>query len=314
MRGAVPYGFSEEETDRHKTSQATSINYKRQLLEYVETFAIGEHCCPPKGSSVINSSAKAYGMMPRLQRVISPPGADCEPTACYSGFDDLECTIYHLCMSANLLQYKSLIIHDSGLDTLLHGRLEPFTEMLDTVQHATLVISPTLTSSKDFGPKGNERNRTPLKLESLRLIFADDKFNTNKVTAPDALVSADCLPKSVAPYLTLANWKIEIYIFNDFDNTLDLVDFREKLKIEVDDAIKAMPEKERPAWTPNYQVFGLEDYFNHPDMYLELDHEWMMSWRMELDRRQRAQREEDKRIAGIEKVTDLAELPCTDNR
>jgi hypothetical protein len=48
MRGAVPFEFTEEETDRHKTSQATYINYKRQLLEYVETFAIGEHCCPPK--------------------------------------------------------------------------------------------------------------------------------------------------------------------------------------------------------------------------------------------------------------------------
>jgi hypothetical protein len=312
MRGAVPYGFSEEETDRHKTSQATSINYKRQLLEYVETFAIGEHCCPPKGSSVINSSAKAYGMMPRLQRVISPPGADCEPTACYSGFDDLECTVYHLCMSVNLLQYKSLVIHDSGLDTLLHGHLEPFTEMLDTVQHATLVISPTMTSLKDFGPTGNERDRTPLKLESLRLIFADDKVNPNKATA-DALVSAEYLLKSVAPYLKLANWKIETYIFNDFNNTLDLVDFREKSKIEVDDAIKALPEKDRPDWSPDYEVYGLEDYFNHPDRYLELDHRWMMGWRMELERRQRAQRAAEERIAGIGEVSDPAESPCTDH-
>lgn len=290
MRGAAPYGSSEEETDCHKASQATYINYKRQLLEYVETFSIGEHCCPPKGSSGINRLVKTHGMMPRLQRVISPPGADCEPTACYSGFDDLECTVYHLCMSANLLQYKSLIIHDSGLDTLLHGRLEPFTEMLDTVQHATLVISPTLKSLKDFGPKGNERDRPPLRLGSLRLIFADDKFDLNKVTVPDALVSAGHLLKHVAPYLKLANWKIEIYIFNDFDNAFDLIDFRDKLKIEVDDAIRVLPEKERPNWTPNYQVFGLEDYFNHPDMYLELDHEWMMGWRMELDRRQGAKR------------------------
>jgi hypothetical protein len=252
-------------------------------------------------------------MMPRLQRVISPPGADCEPTACYSGFDDLECTVYHLCMSANLLQYKSLIIHDSGLDTLLHGRLEPFTEMLDTVQHAMLVISPTLTSSKNVGPKGNERDRTPLKLESLRLIFANDKFNTDKVTTPDALVSADCLLKSVAPYLKLAKWKIEIYIFDDFDNTLDLVDFRAELSIAVEDPIKALPKTKRPTWTPNYQVFGLEDYFNHPDMYLELDHEWMMGWRMELDRRQRAKREEEERVAGIGKVRGLARLTWADD-
>jgi len=122
------------------------------------------------------------------------------------------------------------------------------------------------------------------------LIFADDKFDLNKVTVPDALVSAGHLLKHVAPYLKLANWKIEIYIFNDFDNAFDLIDFRDKLKIEVDDAIRVLPEKERPNWTPNYQVFGLEDYFNHPDMYLELDHEWMMGWRMELDRRQGAKR------------------------
>jgi hypothetical protein len=115
------------------------------------------------------------------------------------------------------------------------------------------------------------------------------------------LVSADCLLKSVAPYLTLAKWKIEIYIFNDFDNTLDLVDFREKLKIEVDVAIKAMPEKDRPDWSPNYQVFGLENYFARPDLYLELDQSWMMSWRTELDRRQRAKREEEERVAGIGK-------------
>jgi hypothetical protein len=173
------------------------------------------------------------------------------------------------------------------------GTEDMFTTALHQVQRATLVIPPTLQHINAMEIPRGELLGPPPCLEILKLIFAD---NQDKSLIPTPLISMGALIKSVASCLKLGNWKIEIYIFNDFNNTLDLVDFREKLKIEVDDAIKAMPEKERPAWTPNYEVCGLEDYFNHPDMYLELDHEWMMSWRMELDRRQRAQREEEKRI------------------
>jgi hypothetical protein len=269
-----------EGTSSEDTTRPQITDYKRLLLEYVHTIVISHHSCPKISPASVKETAK---LLTGLKRAILTSWADCSRSDCGE------------CLFDEVLQYESLTIHDCRLDTLLHGHWQPFTGVLDRSQHATLVIPPTLNFLNDSAE--DERDGAPLGLESLRLIFAHDRLDSppwHMVSRP--IASVESLIKFVAPCLKLRNWKIEIYIFNDFNNTLDLVDFRDKLKIEVDDAIKALPKKDRPDWSPNYQVYGLEDYFNHPDMYLELDHEWMMSWRMELDRRQRAQREEEKRI------------------
>jgi hypothetical protein len=282
-----------------RSKQATrplKIDYKNLLLENVHTIVIRDHLCP-------QISAK---MMTGLNRAIL---AEAHCHAAFAFGNDDNC-----CMFADVFEYESLEIHDCDLNTVHYGYWGAFTTLLSKVRHATLVIPPISCYMFHWESLPRDSSRVPLaKLSSLKLIFADHGFDAFGIAAPCHLVSVESLIKSVASCPTLNNWKIEIYIFNDFDNTFDLVDFREKLKIEVDDAIKAMTEKDRPDWSPDYQVFGLEDYFNHPDMYLELDHEWMMSWRMELDRRQRAQREEEKRIVEFGKVGNLAELPCTDN-
>jgi len=291
-------GHNDGATRSGATARPMKSNYKQILLEYVHTLVISHHCCSRISLARVKETAR---MMTGLKRAILTSWA------CCSNGDPGGC------LFAEELHFESLTIHECRLNTLQHGHRELFDPVLDTVQHATLVISPTLVSLKDSRPRHNGRDEgPPVKLKSLRLIFAHDRLDAYRHRDRHPSVSVESLIKSVAPCLKLGNWKIEIYIFNDFNNALDLVDFRKKLKIEVDDAIRALPKKDRPNWTPNYQVFGLEDYFNHPDMYLELDHIWMMGWRMELDRRQRVQREEEERNAGTE-VSDLAEALHTGN-
>jgi hypothetical protein len=309
MRGAeiattTPKRFENDGPRSGYSTRPMKTNYKQLLLEYVNTIVLRDHACPGVTSASVDRVEATANMMTGLKRVIMAPKAGC---ASISGNFSYA---FKSCRFATHSNYESLSIHSCNLVTLRHGHWEPFSLALDTVQHATLVISPTRISLKDSGPPVNGRDEgPPMKLESFRLIFAGDSLNEFSIVPPIPLVSMECLLKSVASCLKLGNWKIEIYIFDDFKNTLDLVDFRKKLKIEVDDAIKALPKKDRPDWSPDYQVFGLEDYFDHPDMYLELDHEWMMSWKRELDRRQRAQREEEKRIVEFGKVGNLAELP-----
>ena len=276
LEGAVPHGSAENEGRVGvEASQPQTTNYKRQLLGYVETIAIGDHYCRPEDSAKAISLVKTYGMLSRIKKMILTSWPDCMPDQ-NDDYDDDEAFARDndlWCMFAGLLKYESLTLHDCPLDTLLRGYdMEPFTASLDIAQHVTLVVSPKPSFLEYCGPTVDKPHLLPLVLESFRLILADYRFEMTNAPAPDLLVSTDVLIKSLAPYLKLAKWKIEIYIFNDFDNTFDLIDFREKLKIEVDDAIKALPEKERPDRTPDYQVYGLEDYFNHPDMYLELDH------------------------------------------
>jgi hypothetical protein len=289
-----------------RSKQATrplKIDYKNLLLENVHTIVIRDHLCPQISRASAKETAK---MMTGLNRAIL---AEAHCHAAFAFGNDDNC-----CMFADVFEYESLEIHDCDLNTVHYGYWGAFTTLLSKVRHATLVMPPISCYMSHWKPLPGDSCRAPLaNLSSLNLIFADHGFDAFGIAAPRHLVSVQSLIKSVASCLKLNNWKIEIYIFNDFDNTFDLVDFREKLKIEVDDAIKAMPEKERPDWSPNYQVYGLEDYFNHPDMYLELDHEWMMRWKMERDRRQRAKRQAEERIAGIEKVCDLAEAPCGDD-
>jgi hypothetical protein len=309
MRGAEIANTTSKrfENDGPRSGDSTrpmKPNYKQLLLEYVNTIVLRDHACPGVTSASVDGVDATADMMIGLKRVIMAPKAGC------ASISDNFSYAYKSCRFATYSKYESLTIHSCDLDTLRHGYWKPFNLVLDTVQHATLVISPTLISLKDSGPPVNGRDEgPPWKLESLRLIFAYDRHDAYFYRPRQLSVSVESLIKFVAPCLKLGDWKIELYIFTDFDKTLDLVDFREKLKIQVDDAIKAMPEKERPAWTPNYQVYGLEDYFNHPDMYLELDHDEMMGWRMELDSRRRAQRENDERIARTE-VSDLAEALC----
>ena len=283
-------GNIEEGTRSENTARPMEINYKQILLEYVHTIVISHHCCAGLSLTRVKKTAR---MMTGLKRAILTSWAYC------SNGDPGEC------LFAEELQFESLTIHERNLDTLCPGDSDSFDPVLDTVQHATLVISPTMVSLKDYGLRLNGRDEgPPLKLESLRLIFAHNRLDAYRDRDRQPSVSMESLIESVAPCLKLGKWKIEIFIFNDFDSNLDLVDFRDKLKIAVDDAIKALPKKERPKWTPEYQVFGLEDYFNRPDMYLELDHVWTVGWKTELDNRQ-AQRAGEERIARIVKVGDL---------
>ena len=292
MRGAeiattTPKRFEDDRPRSGDSTRPMKTNYKQLLLEYVNTIVIRDHACPGVTFASVDRVEATANMMIGLKRAIMAPSAGC------TSLSDNFSYAYNSCRFATYSNYESITIHGCNLDTLRHGYWKPFNLVLDTVQHATLVISPTLISLKDSGPPVNRRDEGPLlKLQSLRLIFANHRLDAymyfHRDRQPSVLVES--LIKYVAPCLKLGDWKIELYIFNDFDKTLDLVDFREKVKIQVEDAIKAMPEKERPAWTPNYQVYGLEDYFNRSDMYLELDHEWMMGWRMELDRRQGAKR------------------------
>jgi hypothetical protein len=114
------------------------------------------------------------------------------------------------------------------------------------------------------------------------------------------LTTIEPVQEFLAKFINLNTTKIEIYLFNNFDNTLDLPRFRldleAKVKKHYDDSIKYLTENnklkpEYTNWSANYQVFGLEDYFAIPRLYYELDDFMMDEWDFELRVRNKAKYE-----------------------
>lgn len=169
MRGAVLYEVPEEESDGEDTVQPETINFKRLLLEYVETILIGHHDCDEWTSGL----GELHRSLPGLKRAIVPRGGDCAPDQYYD-FNvfprEDQCLL-------DQLRYESLTIHDCSLSTLRYSRWDPVCEVFQNIKHATLVIPPI--SAHDhmiyMALPGCDPDYPPRRLESLRLIFATDR-------------------------------------------------------------------------------------------------------------------------------------------
>jgi hypothetical protein len=142
--------------------------------------------------------------------------------------------------------------------------------------------------------------------ESVRLIvgISESEIMMLEYDHPVSLTKIGPLQEFLAAFINLNFTKIEIYIFNNFDNTLDLPTFRDELATKVskhyEDSIKYLTESKRleakhTDWSANYQVFGLEDYFATPKLHYEVDDQWMMEWEQELYERQKAKFEARKK-------------------
>jgi hypothetical protein len=108
--------------------------------------------------------------------------------------------------------------------------------------------------------------------------------------------------KCLASFINLNPTEIEIYLLNNFDETLNLVTFREQLNAKLDkhykDSMKYLKESdklkpEHENWSANYKVLGLREYFVQKSLYLELDDMWMFDWSSEVRDR------EKRRIAAL---------------
>ena len=311
-------GDTKVEDDQNQPTPKT--NFKRQLLKYVRSIVIRPHECPNDRTARSNLT-KAARAMTGLQQVILSPDADfmathplCERNTCpiISG-----------------LKPKAITISNLQVDGLNDGPLELFTTALNKAKHATLIIPPTAFYIGNRGGMFNAISGRPEDLayptrhcESVRLIVAahEDDFIMRGDHGPVVMASMNSIQEFLASFINLNECKIEIYIFNNFDNTLDLPKFREELVPKVakhyEDSIKYLTDEKRlepkhTNWSANYQVFGLEDYFDIPTLHYELDDYWMQNWDFELRARERAKFEARKKareelIAQLEAVSNFA--------
>ena len=185
------------------------------------------------------------------------------------------------------------------------GPLELFTNILNKAEHATLIVPPTSFYMGTPGHPAHIRGRPedlayPTRhLKSVRLIIAISEMDLmmQSEDRPMTLSTMGALQEFLAGFINLNTTEIEIYIFNDFEGTLDLDKFTEELEAKVqvhyDNSIKYLTENNKlepkhSEWTGDYAVFDLEDYFDQPKLYYELDDMWMMDWDFERVHRVRA--------------------------
>jgi hypothetical protein len=316
-KGAEGEGKSEGK----EATPAPKTNFKRQLLKYVQTIVVRAHYCP-KEKAKQTALTKAARMMTGLKRIILVPEADFMSTAPL-------CEKESGCPLVAGLKSKHLTLHNLQVDGLDDGPLELFTTVLDKAQHATLIIPPTSFYIGGRGGMLNHMSGRPEDLayptrhcESVRLIvgISESEIMMLEYDHPVSLTKIGPLQEFLAAFINLNFTKNEIYIFNNFDNTLDLPSFRQQLATKVskhyEDSIKYLTESKRlepkhSNWSANYQVFGLEDYFATPKLHYEIDDYWMMEWEQELHERQRAKFEARKKareelLARLDAVSNLA--------
>ena len=324
MRGADIVDSKVEEVGgegKLEGKETKKTNFKRRLLKHVQSITIRSHQCPKQKSSRI-ALTKAARLMTGLKRAILVPESD------FTATHPL-CQRESGCSLVAGIKCKSLTVHNIQVDGTDDGPLELFTTVLKKVQHATLVIPPTQFYMEIRGGMAHlsgqpeDLSYATQHLESVRLILAisENEMMMQSMDFPTALTTIEPVQEFLAKFINLNTTKIEIYLFNNFDNTLDLPRFRLELKAKVkkhyDDSIKYLTESnnlkpEYTNWSANYQVFGLEDYFAIPRLYYELDDYMMEEWDFELRDRNKAKyeamkQEMEQAIAEDEEVN--SELP-----
>jgi hypothetical protein len=223
------------------------------------------------------------------------------------------------------LRCQAVTIHGIRKEGMLADPLELFHRVLDKVQHATLVIPPTVfymdSEPGFFNGRPEDLVERTKALESIRLIVG---YTPGDMMYPMAnyrseLAAIEDVQKFLASFINLNSTKFEIFIFNNFDDTLDLATFRERLEREVEElyqsSIKQWTESnstelmpQRKIWSAKYQIFGLEDYFAIPGFHRELVSWWVDEWVDELeDRREREDDRKRKAEDGIQEVSGNAD-------
>lgn len=170
------------------------------------------------------------------------------------------------------------------------------TEALDKAQHATLIVPPTDTYMNEWTDSAEDLARPTQNLSSIRIIVAHGTIDSHPWSSSEVSLIAS-VQQFLASFIKFKTQRIEIYLFHNFNNNLDLDKFRQALKSKVEkqyqDAIKSLKERnelepEHTDWSADYEVYDLEDYFKDKKTLLELDHDWMRMWKRELDRRRRS--------------------------
>ena len=305
-------------TEDDQTPPTPKTNFKRQLLKYVRSIVIRPHHCPTDRVARANLT-KAARMMTGLQQAILSPEADFMSTSPLCQKDT--------CPIVSGLKPQAITISNLQVDGLDDGPLELFTTALKKAQHATLIIPPTAFYIGNRGGILDNVSGRPEDLsyptrhcKSVRLILAisEDDFMMHDNHGPIDLASSVAIQEFLASFINLNDSEIDIYIFNDFNGTLDLAKFREELAPRVnkhyEDSVKYLTEQKRlepkhTDWSADYQVFGLEDYFAIPELHYELDDFWMQNWDFELLDRQRAKFEARKKIRD-DMLAELEAVSC----
>ena len=137
-------------------------------------------------------------------------------------------------------------------------------------------------------------------LESVRIIVAmsDSEIESMEgaLERSPNLAKLGPLQEFLASFLNLHPSRIEIYMFNTpshLGRSKDTLDkFKEQLAAKVDQHYQDSIEKftksknlkeEQTNWSPNYQVFDVQNYFAQPSLSQELD-EWSRSdWERDLE-------------------------------
>jgi hypothetical protein len=307
-----------------KGKEIKKTNFKRQLLKHVRSITIRSHQCPKTKSGRI-ALTKAARLMTGLKRAILVPESDFMATHPL-------CQRESGCSLVAGIKCKSLTVHNIQVDGTDDGPLELFTTVLKKVQHATPIIPPTQFYMEIRGGMAHlsgqpeDLSYATQHLESVRLIVAisENEMMMQSMDFPTALTTIEPVQEFLAKFINLNTTKIEIFLFNNSDNTLDLPRFRLELEAKVkkhyDDSNKYLTENnqlkpEYINWSANYQVFGLEDYFAIPRLHYELDDYMMEDWDFELRDRSKAKYEAMKKemqeaIAEDEEVSSDISL-CT---
>jgi hypothetical protein len=290
-------------------------NFKRRLLEKVRTIIIRTHCCPLHDDLILGIR-QAVGMMNNLERTILWPDGQhsvtsglCRKRICpiIAGLD---------CHTVTVGNLEARGFPDSD-----GGPLDLFRPILQHVQHATLIIPPTVAyvDTHNRTPRLPRTHGDPSELalptrhlQNVRLIVALPKPEIGSAKSilarTVAIATLDNVQNFLARYLCLNPCQIEIYMFNDiekdFSDSSDLDTFRKQLRAKVDQCYQIrlanlnLPEDSddhRLHWTPNYQVFDLEHYFaRKPSISDELDGYMLLHWQMTL---RYMRREKEKVIA-----------------
>jgi len=311
---------ADTKVEADETKPPFKPNFKRQLLKYVRSIVVRPHECPSDRTTRSNLTKAARAMTGLRQAILSP---DADFMATHPLCERNTCPI------VSGLKPESITISNLQIDGLDDGPLELFTTAVNKAKHATLIIPPTSFYIGGRGGLPSQMSGRPEDLayptrhcESVRLIvgISEMEIMMLEYDHPVSLTRIGPLQEFLAAFINLNFTKIEIYIFNNFNDTLDLPAFRQELVTKVgkhyEDSIKFLTDSKRlepkhSNWTANYQVFGLEDYFAIPKLHYEIDDHWIMEWEQELHERQQAKFEARKKareemLAQLEAVSDSA--------
>lgn len=269
-----------------RTLEPESTNFKQILLEFVKTLVVKFHKCPEQPSEDVVRTHAAK-QMTGLERLILVPPARWAHSPC---FIDVGCPLLLG------LKYKSITIHNIQEVIKKRGPAAVITEALDKAQHATLIVPPTDTYMNEWTDSAEDLARPTQYLSSISIIVAHGTIDSHPRSNSEVALIAS-VQQFLASFIKFKTQRIEIYLFHNFNNNLDLDKFRQALKSEVEkqyqDAIKSLKDRnelepDQLDWSADYEVYGLEDYFKDKKMFLELDRDWVLGWRHELDRRRRS--------------------------